>query len=138
MILVQLHLIVLSFTAVAILIADHDGLQYFFGKKQTLDPVRVKRLHYTVLTGLILMIITGGLMFADVWGEVIENPAFYVKMCMVLALIANSFIIGNLMHVATQRPFVELTREERHTLLASGAVSGICWIGAALIGLLYL
>lgn len=133
-----IHLTVLFITAIAIVVADHDGFQYFLGKKQTLDLARVRRLHHLVLGGLILMIITGGLMFADVWGEVIENPAFYIKMCMVLALIANSFIIGNLMHVATQRAFSELTPSERHKLLASGGVSVMCWIGAALIGFLYL
>lgn len=132
------HVIVLLITAIGIIMADHDGFQYFLGKKQTLDPVRVKRLHYGVLTGLALMIVTGGAMFADQWGELIDNPAFYVKMLMVLALVANSFVIGNLMHVATTKPFAQLTKTEQHKLLASGGVSVICWIGAATIGFLYL
>ena len=138
MLLLQIHFFVLVITAIAIIIADHDGFQYFMGKKQTLNPVRVKRLHYIVLTGLSVMILTGALMFRDQWGELIDNPAFYVKMLMVLALIVNSFIIGSLMHVATQRSFTELTPAERHKLLASGALSVICWIGSALIGFLYI
>ncbi len=133
-----IHLAVLSVTAILIMVADHDGFQYFLGKKQTLDPVRVKRLHCAVLTGLVLMIITGVLMFRDQWGELIDKPAFYVKMLMVGALIANSFIIGSLMHLATVKPFTELTLGERHKLLASGALSGVCWIVAATIGFFFL
>ncbi len=136
--LVGVHVTVLIITAILIVIADHDGFRYFFGKQQTLDLVRVKRLHYGVLTGLALMIVTGGIMFADQWGELIDNPAFYVKMLMVSALVANSFIIGNLMHVATIKPFTELSFTERHTLLASGGVSLVCWVGAATIGFLFL
>lgn len=136
--LLQIHLIVLTITGICIVVADHDGFQYFLGKKSVLDLKRVKRLHYAVLLGLVLMILTGALMFGDRWGELIDNPAFYVKMLMVGALIANSFIIGSLMHVATIRPFTELTGSERHTLLASGAVSVVCWVGSATIGFLYL
>lgn len=134
----NIHLVGLCITAIFIIMADHDGFQYMRGKKQTLDLRRVRRLHYTVLAGLIMMIVSGGFLFADVWGEVIEEPAFYVKMLMVAALVANSFVIGSMMHIATQKPFNTLTKGEKSKLLISGAVSGLCWVGAACIGLFIL
>ena len=133
-----LHLLALAITAIFILMADHDGLQYMRGKKEILSLTRVKRLHYAVMTGLSVMILTGTFMFADAWGELIEETAFYVKMLMVLALVANSFVIGNLMHIATQKPFRDLLQGEKTKLLISGAISGICWLGAAIIGLFFL
>ncbi len=136
--LVTLHLITLSVTALGILIADHDGLQYVRGKKQTLNLSRVKRLHYTVLTGLGLMILTGAFLFADAWGELVDEPAFYIKMLMVLALVTNSFVIGNLMHIATHKPFSDLSYGEKTKLFMSGLVSGVCWVGSATIGMFFL
>lgn len=88
--------------------------------------------------GLTLMIVTGVLLFSDAWGELIFNPAFYVKMGMVIALIVNSVFIGKLMHIATIKPFTLLSPKERHSILASGAVSIMCWLGATMIGLVYL
>ncbi len=134
----NVHLIALSITAIFIIIADHDGLSYIRGKKQVLTLTRVKRLHYAVMTGLVVMIGSGALMFADVWGEVIEEPAFYLKMVMVGALVANSFVIGNLMHLATQKPFNTLSSGEKTKLFISGAVSGRCWVGAGIIGYFFL
>jgi len=133
-----LHLTALAITAVFIIIADHDGLQYMRGKKEVLSLTCVKRLHYAVLTGLGVMILTGAFMFADAWGELIEETAFYVKMLMVGALVANSFVIANLMHIATQKPFIELSKSEKTKLFISGATSGICWLGAAVIGMFFL
>lgn len=133
-----LHLLVLAVTAIAILMADHDGLQYFRGRKEVLSVTRVKRLHYTVMTGLALMILTGAAMFVDRWGELINEPAFYVKMLMVGALVANSFLIASLTHIATQKPFRELTSSEKMKMVMSGGVSGFCWLGAATIGMFFL
>ncbi len=133
-----IHLIALCITAIFIIMADHDGLQYIRGKKEILNLIRVKRLHYAVMAGLGVMILTGAFMFADAWGELIGETAFYVKMLMVAALVANSFVIWNLMHIATQRPFRDLSQGEKTKLLISGAISGICWLGAATIGLFFL
>ena len=136
--LVTIHLITISITAIFILIADHNGLQYIRGEKQTLDLAQMKKLHYIVMFGLILKIITGGLMFKDQWGELMGESAFYIKMLMVAALVANSFVIGNLMHMATVKPFSTLSQSEKTKLLISGAVSGFCWLGAGIIGMFVL
>jgi len=136
--LVTIHLIALCTTAIFIIIADHDGLEYIRGKKETLSLIRVKRLHYTVMAGLSIMIVTGAWMAMDIWEPLIEYPPFLIKMLMVAALVANSFVIGNLMHIATQKPFRDLSKAERTKLLVTGAISGICWLGAATIGLFFL
>ncbi len=133
-----LHLLTLAVTAVFIVMADHNGLQYMRGRKEVLSLTRVKRLHYAVMIGLGLMILTGAFMFADAWGELVEKTAFYVKMLMVGALIANSFVIGNLMHIATQKPFSTLTPHEKFKLYFSGTISLVCWVGSATIGMFFL
>ncbi len=137
-IILEAHLLTLAITGVIILIADHDAFQYFRGQKKLLDPVRIKRLHCGVMIGLSLMILTGVFLFKELWGELLTLPAFYIKMCMVSALVVNSFIIGKLMHVATTRAFTELQKSEKVRLLLSGATSALCWIGSAVIGFLFL
>ncbi len=136
--LVSIHLTVLFITVFCILYADHHGYLYFRGRKQTLSIGLVRRLHYTVILGLVLMIVTGGLLFKDAWGEFIDHPPFYVKMFFVLGLIANSFLIGKLMHLATIKTFSSLSYRERSMLIFSGTTSALCWIGAASIGFLFL
>lgn len=128
-----LHLISLTFVALVIVIADHDGLSYIRGKKQTFNVVKVKRLHQLVWLGLLGMAATGvGLLIEnpDVLGEV----AFYVKMLMVLALVVNGVVIGQLAALPTTTPFTNLTREQKRRLFISGAISALCWIGATMIG----
>lgn len=132
-----LHLIVLSITAIFILIADHDGFNYMRGKVATLSPKRVQFLHYAVWIGLVCMILTGALLLRDET-DVLEEPVFYVKMLMVAALLVNGFFIGSLSKLSTLHPFAELTQKQKNTLLISGAVSGLCWVGAATIGYFFL
>jgi len=132
-----LHLIVLSITAIFILIADHDGFNYMRGKVATLSAKRVKFLHYAVWIGLVCMILTGTLLLRDET-DVLEEPAFYVKMLMVAALLVNGFFIGSLSKLSTLHPFTSLSKKQKNTLLISGAVSGLCWVGAASIGYFFL
>ncbi len=128
-----LHLLVLALTAVVIVFADHEGWQYVRGKKAVLSTARVQWLHRAVWVGLLGMIMTGiGLTTEE--PEVFEEPMFYVKMVMVLALIINGVAISFLSKVATTTPFASLTTKQRVPLFISGAVSVGCWIGAALLG----
>jgi len=39
---------------------------------------------------------------------------------------------------STQKPFNTLSQSEKTKLFASGIISGVCWIGAAVIGIFFL
>ena len=134
----EVHLAILLGTAVAILWADHLGFQYFRGVRQTLDVRIVQRLHYTVLVGLVGMVVTGVSMAYDRFGYLSTLPQFWLKMGFVVVLIVNSFAIGTLQKRATEVPFATLPFRDRALLLVSGAASGAGWLGAAVIGLFFL
>jgi fermentation-respiration switch protein FrsA (DUF1100 family) len=133
-----LHLPVLAFTALAIVYADHQGLMYFLGKTQTLSRIPTHRIHVLVWAGLVGMLVTGVALLAPQWEFMLQRPEFYFKMCLVAVLIVNAVAIGKLQHIATERPFTLLTPEERYSLILSGALSGIGWVGAAIIGFFFL
>ena len=130
--LLPLHLITLAITAVAIVIADHDAFAYMRGKKETLSPRRVKTLHYSVWAGLLLMIITGGIMAYPVWRVLFSNTSFLIKMAFVGILFVNAIVIHFLSDLATKKPFAALSHKEKMFLMISGALSTIGWFGAAI------
>ncbi len=125
------------FVAIVIVIADHDGYLYMRGKKAVLNAVKVKRLHQLAWVGLGAMIVTG-VMLVRQNPIALEEGAFLVKMLMVLALLGNGFVIGRLSALSTTTPFASLTRGQKLSLLGSGAVSVLCWLGAAMIGFNFL
>lgn len=130
----ELHLAILLITAVVILYSDHEGFAYFREKKLTLSKQFVAWSHRLVWAGLLGMLLTGVVLVFPSWEYWLQDPAFYVKMGFVLTLFINAFFIGKLSHVATETPFSLLEQHERQTLLVSGALSAIGWIGAACMG----
>jgi hypothetical protein len=132
--LISLHLFTLALTALVVLYADHEGFSYFLGKKQLLSESFLKWSHRLVWLGLLSMIVTGVLLTIPAWEYRLQEPAFYVKMGFVGVLCVNAFAIGSLSRVAAVTPFVQLTKEEKQTLLLSGFLSSVSWVGAAAIG----
>ncbi len=134
----DLHLITLACTAIAILYSDHLAYGYFRGKQLLLEAKVLHRLHIAVWIGLVGMIITGIGLFLPMSAYLLGEPTFYVKIAFVLTLVFNAWVIGKIQHVATERPFAALTTKEQRFLIISGAISGISWISAALIGFFFL
>jgi len=128
------HLSILALTAIVILFADEQGFAWMRGKVALLDPRRMRRLHALMWTGLAGMIVTGLIQFLPAYEYYLAEPAFIMKMCFVGVLIFNGILIGRFQHVAAERPFASLSTAEKLPLLASGAISTIGWISAALIG----
>jgi len=133
-----LHLIALALTAIVILYADHEGFQYFRGKKATLSRKFITLSHRLIWTGFVTMIVSGVFLVLPEWEYRLQEPVFYVKMGLVLILFMNALTIQKLSHVAVDRRFDELSVDVQKTLVLSGALSGIGWVGAALIGFLFL
>lgn len=136
--MVEVHLAVLIITAVGILWADHLGFQYFRGQRETLPARLISRLHYAVALGLVGMIATGAWIASDRWSYLMTQPAFFLKLFFVAVLVINAFFITALMRKATTTPFRALQPRERVVILVSGALSGMGWLGATVIGLFFL
>lgn len=100
------------------------------GKTGTLEESKVMKYHHRILAGLILMIITGTLLFWPAKDYLLTRPQFWVKMAFVLGLIINSFVIGSLSKIALTRTFASLSTKEKLPMLISGSVSTLCWLGA--------
>lgn len=133
--LVTVHLAILFLTVFGILLSDHDGYLWLRGKKATLDPKRIARYHWWVSVGLLGMVISGFFLFWPMRDYLLtQSPQFIIKMIFVGILIVNAFAIGELSRTATEKPFSSLTQKEKIPFLVSGALSGVCWIGAALSG----
>lgn len=129
-IVLPLHIVSLIFSAVGILLADHQAFNWLKGKTPTLDKAKLIKYHYWVSIGLGLMIATGFVLFWPMRDYLIGNTLFSIKMLCVVALVVNSFFIRKLMNVAIERPYAELTFRERAPLMISGAISGLSWLGA--------
>lgn len=134
----NVHLAVLLITALVIVYNDHEGLAYVRGKREVLNPKVIRWSHRFVWLGFGLMVLTGVALVLPAWEYWLADPTFYVKMGFVVTLLINGVFIGKLSHVAVERPFALLSREEKVVLLTSGALSGIGWLGAAGIGLFVL
>jgi hypothetical protein len=133
-----IHLTTLALTAIVILYSDHKGFQYFRGTTPTLSHSFVTWSHRLVWTGLSLMILSGFFLVLPIWEYYLADPVFFIKMGMVLTLCVNAFFIGKLSPLTTERTFEELPSDLKKTLLISGALSGIGWVGAAIIGYFFL
>lgn len=134
----ELHVTILTLTALVILYADHEGFSYIRGKKPVLDEKKTHWLHRAVWAGLLGMIATGFIMFWPGREYYLSEPEFLVKMCMVFALLANGVLIGHLSKVSYTTPFAELPAKTKRLLFLSGAISTGGWIGAATIGFFFL
>jgi hypothetical protein len=130
--LVYIHVGTLFLIIPIILFADHEGYSWVRGKKEVLNKKTLKVIHRLVWSGLIVMIMTGAIMFWPLRDYLLHNFAFYAKMVFVAILIINSLFVGKLMLIATERSFESLSIEEKRPLLISGVASSVGWIGAIL------
>lgn len=132
-IIVVIHIGILIITAVAILSADIYASGWLKGKKLTLNPVIVQRLHKAVTIGLSGMLATGIMLFWPLREHLVSgNTAFTIKMIFVFALVVNSLVIESYMKIATTTAFKDIPFGKKSILFASGAVSLLSWIGATL------
>jgi hypothetical protein len=130
----EIHELILFITLAVVVFADLQGLRWVLGWVPTLSARIVRVLHFVVYLGLGGMVVTGLTMFSRDSAYLLSNPVFLVKMVFVAALIANSFLIGAHIQVASEKPFAQLSSGGKKKLIVSGIVSGVCWISAMLLG----
>ena len=126
------HITSLCLAVCGIVFADHLGFAWVRGKKQTLESRTLIRTHWFVGIGLGLMVGSGSVLFWNSKDYLLTDPAFYIKMSFVLALIINSFIIEKFMQVATVASYATLTPAQKKPLIISGGMSTVSWLGAGI------
>lgn len=124
------HIASLIFSVAGIFLADHQAFNWLSGKTSTLDKKILLKYHRWVFSGLSLMIITGVTLFWPMREYLLHNTIFGAKMFFVAVLVVNSFFIGKLMNIATEKPYSILSGRERFPLILSGVVSTLGWLGA--------
>lgn len=130
------HLVIAIGTGLLVLYADEQAFLWVLGKRALMDEKRVRVLHHAVTSGLALLLLTGGYMYAQAAPAYLSIPTFVVKMATVLALILNTYAIGRFSSVALTRPFASLSHAERLPLFITGAISFLGWVTAFVCGLL--
>ncbi len=132
-IFLPLHLISLAFVVFYIFQADHMGFNWIRGKVSTLDQSTVEKYHKRTWFGLMLMILTGFVLFWPMREYLLTRPQFLIKIAFVAALFLNSFVIGALSKTSTTKTYASLSFKEKLPLIISGAVSTISWLGAIIM-----
>lgn len=125
---------VVTATIIMVLYADHRGFNYFRGKEVVLPEKFLQWSHMLVWAGLIVTITTGALLLIPAWEYRLTQPAFYVKMWLVSVLLMNAFAIGKLAKLSATVPYAQLSKSQQITLMVSGALSFVGWVGAFTIG----
>lgn len=133
--MLTLHVLSVIFSFCVVIFSDKVGFSWIRGKKQTLEHKTVRMLHILTWVGLLALIITGVILFWPFKNYLLHQPLFIIKMLFVAALVVNAFLIGKLMHVATEKPFQSLTFSEITPLVLSGTISIFSWFGALIIAL---
>lgn len=133
-----LHGFFVTITILIVLYSDHRGLNYIRGREQILPAKFLHQSHKWVWTGLLLIITTGILLAIPSWEYRLQQGVFYAKMGLIFVLIMNALAIGKLSKHSGSISFAALLKEQKITLLVSGALSVIGWSGALIIGLYFL
>lgn len=132
----SIHIFGLLFSLVIVTIADEQAFSWVTGKKSTLHPTGIRVLHWLTWVGLLTMIVSGTILALPMFGFVLAQPLFIMKMLFVAILFLNAILIGRFSHVATERAFATLSWDEAMPLLISGALSFMGWIGALVLALI--
>jgi hypothetical protein len=130
----EIHLAFVFVTLFFVVISDGSGVLWLLGIRKTLPAKFIHVMHLIVSVGIGGLLLTGGLMVLERFDYLLQDVAFIAKMALVLALVINAFCIEGLAKLATTKTFKELTLLERASVLSSGAVSLIGWLGALILG----
>ena len=128
--ILTLHISTVIIALCLIVKADMLALSWIRGKSETLSFTKIYKLHTYTWYALCMLITTGILLFYPYNEYLLSHPPFLIKMGFVFTLIINGGFIGILMHTAIEKPFRTIRPKEKATLLLSGVLSTICWLGA--------
>lgn len=132
----EIHVFFVIVTLFFVVISDGSGFLWLLGVRKTLPAKFIHVMHIIVSVGIGGLLLSGGLMFIERFEYLLQDVVFLAKMALVGALLVNAFYIETLAGLAVTKSFKELTLMERISVLSSGALSVIGWIGALVCGLL--
>lgn len=134
--LLTAHVGAFTWSVIGILAADSQAVRWLLGWTSTLSGSYLTFWHRWVWVGLVVSLVSGFSMFWPLRDYLLGDPTFLFKVSLVLVLILNALFIGSHMRVATTQPFRALPVGEKRTLVVSGAVSTVCWMSIAVLGVL--
>lgn len=123
------HVLAMIATLILVVISDVMALRWWYGWQETLSYQTMRNLHYAVASGLSISIVTGALMASSAFSYLLTQPAFVLKMVLVLLLAINALVIHGHLILATERSYSSLKPSERRKLLLSGGASTLGWMG---------
>ncbi len=123
------HIIALFWNIALVILADINAALWVIGSREKLSERFLTVVHWSLIAGLSVSIVTGLLLFSTVSGYLLQQPAFWIKSAFVLTLIINAFVIHRHAHLAATHTFASLTSAERIPLYISGVVSTGSWVG---------
>jgi hypothetical protein len=138
---VYLHLIACCVAIGLVFMSDLDMVKrLLMGDAATLDERHLGGLHQTLTRALLVLWLTGsGLVAIDVWTkgtEVLLNPKLQSKFAVVALLTVNGVVLHRSVLPMLQRAgaLMRLTFSQRMLAVFIGAVSGVSWFYAAMLG----
>lgn len=132
----EIHLAFVIVTLFFVIISDGSGFLWLLGIRKTLPATFIHVMHIIVSLGIGGLLLTGGLMFIERFEYLLQDIVFLTKMVLILALLINAFYIESLAKLASSKPFRALTISERISVVSSGVLSVIGWVGALACGFL--
>jgi hypothetical protein len=127
-----IHIVAVLFSLSVVLTADHYGYSWISGHEAVLKEEKLKKLHMYTWIGILMTIMTGGILFYKDYETLLSSQIFLVKLAFVGTLVVNSFSVGILKDLATKTKFSNLSIKEKTSLFISGGTSSACWLGALL------
>jgi hypothetical protein len=138
---VYLHLVACCVAIGLVFMSDLDMVKRLLtGDGATIDERHLSGLHKTLVRALLVLWLTGsGLVAVDVWtkgAEVLANPKLQSKFAIVMLLTMNGVLMHHTVLPLMKRAgaLMRLTFNERMLAIFVGAVSGVSWFYAALLG----
>jgi hypothetical protein len=138
---VYLHLLACCVAIGLVFMSDLDMVKrLLMGDGATLDARHLGGLHKTLVRALLLLWLTGsGLVAIDVWTkgvEVLANPKLQSKFAIVILLTMNGVVMHHTVLPLLKRAgaLMRLTFSQRMLAIFTGAVSGVSWFYAAMLG----
>ncbi|MDC1205413.1 hypothetical protein N8083_01035 [Candidatus Pacebacteria bacterium] len=110
--------------------SDIYGALWVFGKIDTLNRKIIAWFHTIAWAGLIIISITGVLLFLPYSQSLLSEFAFRLKILFLMFITINGLVIGRHMNIASIHSFASLSWRKRILLLVSGTVSITGWIGS--------
>lgn len=130
--IVTIHLVSFVWNVLVVVLADVLGLLWMLGVRKALHTRLMHALHWSVWAGLAVSITSGIVLFTEASSYLLSQPAFWVKVTFVGALVVNSFVISHHLHAATSLPFRDVTPRTKRGMLISAGVSIVSWITVAI------